>query len=224
MKASTGSAPYSTGRLTRAQADVINRWRARLREDRPLPGECGIWPALRLMGLDDRPRASTSDVIAVAVADLMCRPPAALEVARRAADARAAQRAASEPGGRDLADAPAYDPVGFWLQADLADRYNALRKAAPRAVVDAHDDIEVEALTFFPADAQQRRAWISLELRRRRVPYRAVSVTGGVIARMAIERWAGRDTDEVIAEAVSYAQMAHEQWHRPHRRLRDLAR
>jgi hypothetical protein len=30
---------YSTGRLTAAQVAVVDRWRARLLEDRPLPGQ-----------------------------------------------------------------------------------------------------------------------------------------------------------------------------------------
>jgi hypothetical protein len=57
-------AHYSTGRLTRVQADAVNRWRARLMLDRPLSGQKKVLAGLRMLGIDDRPRASCSDVIA----------------------------------------------------------------------------------------------------------------------------------------------------------------
>ena len=52
-------AHYSTGRLTRRQAEVVNAWRARLAEDKPLPGQKKVSMEARLiLGADDRPRAS----------------------------------------------------------------------------------------------------------------------------------------------------------------------
>ncbi len=102
-------AHYSTGRLTPAQATVVDRWRARLLEDRPLPGQRPVPEMLRPMGIDNRPRASCSDVIAAAVRDLLKRePPTGLDLARYA-DAGRLAAVRGEPG------APVCQPVSFYL-------------------------------------------------------------------------------------------------------------
>src|SRR5580692_1125396 len=72
---------YSTGRLTRSQAAAVNAWRARLRLDEPL-SEHGY--RARAGGQDSRPRASCSDAVAAAVADLLLRQPPPPELARYA--------------------------------------------------------------------------------------------------------------------------------------------
>ncbi|MGV9601658.1 hypothetical protein ACWDR1_33865 [Streptosporangium sandarakinum] len=90
-------AHYSTGRLTAAQAATVAAWRDRLREDAPLPGIRPKPEALRLLGLDDRPAASCSDVIAAAVADLLDHAlPAELDLARYAHCATEAQKQAGQ--------------------------------------------------------------------------------------------------------------------------------
>src|SRR5258708_1605913 len=106
-------AHYSTGRLTPAQAGLVDRSRARLLEDRPLRGKEPAGEVLRLMGIDDRPRASCSDAIAAAVLDLLDRrSPGGLQLARYAE----ASRAAAARGGPE---APACQPVSFYLPEDV---------------------------------------------------------------------------------------------------------
>ena len=102
---------YSTGRLTRAQAGLVNAWRARLREDKPVPGQPRAGEARRPPGASGRPRASCSDAIAAAVAGLLAsQPPAPLELARYAYASMRAQQAARTGRGAGEA-APLYPPA-----------------------------------------------------------------------------------------------------------------
>jgi hypothetical protein len=212
---------YSTGRLTRAQAGVVDRWRERLREDRPLPGRQPVGEALRLVGIDDRPRASCSDMIAVAVTALLgAGRPDDLEVARFADTCWQAQR-----GRSSGAEAGVYQPVSFYLDVLAADRYEELRASAAARVRDEQRQAMDDAFERFPADRHdqsQRNQWAREELRSRRVPLRSAKIPAGVLARMAIDRWSGRTADEVASAAAEYALMAHEHPHRGRRDMRKL--
>jgi hypothetical protein len=184
-------AHYSTGRLTRVQADVVNAWRTRLLEDRPLPGERKRSPELRFLGLDDRPAASCSDVIAAAVAELLEQaPPAELEIARYAFAARRAHRAAGE---RDSGDAPRFPPVSFYLPGALTDQWEELRTSAFQTVSQIHTRLEIEAAQRFPepAKGREREAWKRQGLAEAGCPPRVYVIPAGTLARMAIDRCGG---------------------------------
>lgn len=148
---------YSTGRLTRAQAALINGWRARLLTDMPLPGCQPVGGAARLMGLDDRPPASCSDVIAAAVAELLGRAPDELEVARYAHAGWRAQQAAAAGDGNE-AGAPVYPPVSFYLPSELTGPYELLRVRAHERVWEVRRELESEAVRRFPGEKEQQDA------------------------------------------------------------------
>jgi hypothetical protein len=209
----------STGRLTGAQAETVDRWRERLAANRPLPGRRRKDPMLALIGIDNRPPASCSDVIAAAVVDLLDnRPPGELEVARYAVRARAATRAAADSTSDDL---PRFSPVSFYLPPDLADRYERLRVGAFDAVLHIHRELVEEAAQRYPdpAQADQARAWLHGQLHEHELPRRMHQVPRGVIARMAIDHWRRRSADRAVGDAVEYAVKVHDQ---PHRARRDM--
>jgi hypothetical protein len=212
-------AHYSTGRLTPAQAAVLDRWRARLLEDRPLPGREPAGAALRMLGIDDRPRASCSDAIAAAVADLLDRdPPAPLDLARYADAGRQAV-------ARGARDAPACQPVSFYLPADVAERAEQLRAQALRDLLDVRDEIRREAAEQYPGEPRAQALYVSVQLAERKLPAKARQVPRGALARMAVDRWARRAPSRVAADAVEYAADAHQdgQVHRARRGMRQLA-
>jgi|SRR5579859_7611063 len=216
---------YSTGRLTRRQAEVVNRWRARLAEDRPLPGAEPVSRAARLLGIDDRPRASCSDCIAVAVAALLAAGLDPMALAWAADAGWQAQRAAAA-GRRDAAAAPVYPPVSWYLPAGLADVLTALREQARQAAAAARQQVWDEALQRYPLkdQADEQRRWYLRELAAHDIPLRGAQVPRGVIARMAIGAWAHRPADEVCAAAVDWAAEWHEQPHRSRRDMHTLQR
>lgn len=212
---------YSTGRLTRRQAETVNRWRARLAEDKPLPGQEPVSEAARLiMGLDDRPRASCSDVIAAAARELLAAGPDPMEVARYADASWQAQRIAGARGGGGKA-APVYPPVSWYLPAELADTHTELRWRAREAAARARQDVDGEATKRYPQPDQgaDRHTWYLRELRARDIPVRGAQVPRGTLARMAIDAWAHRSPDRAVAAAVDYAAEVHQQ---PHRGRRDM--
>ncbi|MGV9383503.1 hypothetical protein ACWDRB_47355 [Nonomuraea sp. NPDC003707] len=205
---------YSTGRLTAAQANAVIQWRARLQEDRPLPGQEPKGPMLRLIGLDDRPPASCSDVIAAAVQELLdLRPPDDLAVARYAHRAATAQKAAGQ-GGPVSEHATVHQPVTFYLPEGLAARYDALRASTFRTVDELIWELRGEARKM-----EDGALWLVKRLAELGLPHKAFRITGGVIARMAIDHVRRRKPDRVVAAAVDYAAEAHEQ---PHRARRDM--
>jgi hypothetical protein len=210
-------AHYSTGRLTRAQADLVGAWRRRLQDDRPLPGRRPASPARRRRGLDDRPRASGSDLIAAAVEEVLHRGQLdPLQVARYAAAAQAAQE-------REDPDAPVHAPVSFYLPPELAAPYEALRIAARRRVRERRAELEAEARERFPSPGRdlvrERARWLAGALAAERLPAQDRGVPRGAVARMAIDRWSGRSSDEVAAAAEAYSLTVHGQ---PHRARRDM--
>ena len=140
---------YSTGRLTRAQAEVVNAWRARLREDRPLPGQPRAGQvARRDPGADDRPRASCSDAIAAAVADCSRRPPEPLALARKPAPAPGA---AGRRPGRGEDRAALYPLVSYYLPAELAGPAEELRALAFREARALYNELEAGPSGATPA-------------------------------------------------------------------------
>ena len=213
---------YSTGRLTRAQADLVNAWRARLAADRPLPGRDRVGEAARLLGLDDRPPASCSDIIAAAVMELLGREPDELRVAQYAYAGWQAQQAAGG-GRRDDARAPVYPPVSFYLPGYLAGPYDDLRERARERVRKMRRELETEAARRFE-DEKERAAWLMGEMVAQGIPLRMGKVSGGVLARMAIDGWARRSADRVCSDAVAYAAGAHQQPHRGRRDMHKLSR
>lgn len=216
---------YSTGRLTRVQAATVNAWRARLRLDKPMSGQPLAGPAARMLGGSDRPRASCSDAVAAAVADLLLRRlPEPLELARYAyASMQAAQTA---DRGAD-ADAPLYPPVSWYLPAWLSASAEQLRASAWDAARRARDEAEADADQLYPgttqAAAMARYLHVIADLARVGLPF-SRQVPRGAIARMAIDLWAPRHPDDVAADAVAYAGETHQQPHRARRDMRTLAR
>lgn len=199
----------------------MDRWRARLREDRPLPGRQPVGLVLRLAGIDDRPRASCSDMIAAAVAEMIGQArPGELEVARYADTCWQAQRGGSQGGAAGV-----YQPVSFYLEARVSDACEELRAVTVIRVGREHDRAGREALELMPperVEEAERVRWVRAELRRRGVPLRQAKVPAGVLARMAIDRWSTRPADEVAADAAAYALIAHEHPHRGRRDMREL--
>jgi hypothetical protein len=206
-------AHYSTGRLTRRQADTVNAWRALL-----VPTEDP---------LEDRPRASRSDAIAAAVTDLLREPPAPLEVARYAYAGMAAQLAdAYQKADPDIV--PLYPPVSWYLPGDTAQQAGQLRAAAHSAAIAEYETIAAEAQRRHPQPGQAgdiARAMFALaELGRRGLPPRPRQIPRGTLARMAIDRWAARDPRQVVTAAIEHAQLTHIQLHRARRDMRTLKR
>jgi hypothetical protein len=217
---------YSTGRLTRGQAALVNTWRARLLLDRPLPRRDRVSKAARLLGMDDRPPASCSDIIAAAVAELLRQPPDGLDLARYAHAGWQTQRAAGRGNGDDDR-APLYPPVSFYLGGELTEQYEALRARAAGSVQEVRRELDDEAARRYPDEARQageRAAWLAAEMTRRGLPAHPRKIPGGAAARMAIDRWARRSADRVCADAVAYAADAHGQPHRGRRDMYELRR
>jgi len=209
---------YSTGRLTRSQAAAVNAWRARLRLDKPPSGH---EDRASTGGQDSRPRASCSDAVAAAVADLLLRqPPLPLELARYAY----ASMTATCSRGRGDGGAQLYPPVSWYLPQWLAGPAEDLRVAAWDAATQVHDDVETEAARLYPgrtrAAATSRCSHQAAVLARAGLPV-SRQIPRGAIARMAVDLWALRHPDDVAADAVAYAAMVHRQ---PHRARRDMHR
>jgi hypothetical protein len=214
---------YSTGRLTCAQAATVNAWRARLRLDKPLPGQQPVGAVVRMLGGDDRPCASCSDAVAAATADLLLRqPPEPLELARYA---YASMQAAKDAGRIRNDEAPLYPPVSWYLPGQLRTLAERLRASSLAAVIQIHDDAEVEAVRLYPGrtGAVARGLHVTTILARAALPFTR-QVPRGAIARMAIDLWGSRHPDDVAAIAVAYAAEVHQQPHRARRDMRTLAR
>lgn len=215
---------YSTGRLTRAQAATVDRWRARLREDKPLPGAERVSTVARMLGSSDHPRASTSDAVAAAVDAMLARPPELLEVVGYAYRAMREQWLAGQGRG-NASRAPVHPPVSYYLPAALAELADQLVSDAAMAALDKHIEITEEAARLYPGDEPEqlgkRAGDIGDQIEHYSLYYvglrkgtRLRSVPRGTLARMAIDRWAQQDTDWVIGRAVDWCQGEHDQWHR----------
>jgi hypothetical protein len=211
---------YSTGRLTRGQAAAVNSWRARLL------GMAGDGPVRQslIAGEDLRPRASCSDAIAAAVADLLLRRhPLPLEVARYV---YASMLATREPSCQE-SGAQLYPPVSWYLPRWLTGHAEDLRARARAAALHAHTGAAEEAARLYPG--KSRAAALARCLYKEEVLAQAGlpldrQIPRGAIARMAIDLWASRHPDSVAVDAVAYAAMTHQQPHRARRDMRRLAR
>lgn len=193
----------SSGLLTTAQARTVDAWRARLTDPRPvIPG-------------GPRPRTSTSDILAAAVAELLAgSDPSPAEAAAYASRMAAARIAATsdDPAWRRyaLADPPEHPDVTWAAPGWLAERADRLADAATGRAREL-------ALAGVPLPGIGRRA---------------VSVSA--IARMAIDAWtidpaADAETRAVLADAAVYAGVVwcsrhHVEWHLPHDNLRTKTR
>jgi hypothetical protein len=226
---------YSTGRLTLGQAAAVDRWRARLREDKPLPGEERVSAAARMLGSSDHPRASTSDAIAAAVNHMLARqPPEPLEVVSYAYRGIRAQWLAGQGRGQP-GRAPVRPPVSYYLPAELAGEAEKLAGEAPWAALKRYNEILADAAGRWPGEEGpapgQRAAYVATQVEHEGLYYlghkpntRLRNVPAGVIGRMAIDRWARRPVDDVIAAAVDWCQFHHEQWHRARYDMHKLTR
>lgn len=205
----------STGLLTPAQNATVAAWIERLRLDVPLPGLEPKGPMLRTIGIDDRPPASISDVIAAAVYD-MCRRrmPAAKTVARYVVEARAASR-------RQLTDRGQHKPVTVVLRGDLAEAVEALPGQVAAWLVKTRGDLVEAAAAKYPGEDEgpSRTQYVEVELIRlglhaayadgypRKIPI-------GAVARMGIDHWQGKPVDKTILAAIGYAEDVKLQRHR----------
>ncbi|MFI7049025.1 hypothetical protein [Streptosporangium sandarakinum] len=164
-------------------------------------------------------------MIAAAVADLLDHaPPAELDLARYAHRAAEAQKHAGQ--GHPSTHAPVHQPVSFYLPPPLAARYEQLRRAALDHVHELLRSLRKQAHDRYPGADQKpdRTLWVTGRFTRLglpTMPTRAPWITGGVIARMAIDRAGRRSVDHVIRAAVDYAAATHDQ---PHRARRDMHR
>jgi hypothetical protein len=184
---------YSTGRLNPKQARTVDKWRNRLRLDRPLPGVERKGEVLRLLGLDDRPPTSCSNVLAAAVVSLLEE-----EQPDELAVARYADKSNQDRTRR-------IQPVSFYLAAEHADTHNDLVRGTQPAVIQFHDRARREAMERFPTDLDAAQRWYMAELHQHGVPFQVPTVPRGVLVRMAIDRWARRAVDEAVAAGVAYA-------------------
>jgi hypothetical protein len=210
---------YSTGRLTPAEAATVDAWRARLLTDKPLPGREPRPRSLRLLGIDDRPRASLSDAVAAVTVSRMAvvlRSPLGLiryahQAGQLAADAaEAAREGWPPPDGSAVAT-----PVSFYLPWHLAADYDAAQAAARDAWFEAYAAARATAEDAGTQGADARQV-IAGEMRRRRLPARLPVIRRGTLARYAITaaRWS---PDEVCLLAEGHAAEHHEQIHRARR-------
>jgi hypothetical protein len=245
-----GEAPRhcTTGRLDIGQADWIDAVRARLAEDRPSLGKDPVsGPARALLGADDRPRTSTSDIIAAAIDDMLSRRsarPAPLDLAAYAYRARRAAR----PGEYVAGVAPPECPPATWYArpgqyADIADLCDRARDAA----AEKWHGLPAEAAGLYPyppgvdpaagpavltvleaqrvEEADASRRWHEYEqIQEYGLWYAGARVPPGAVARRAIDLWADRDIEWVIAAGVSYAEEYHEQRHRARKDVGRLGR
>lgn len=201
---------WSTGRLSVPTATLLDRWRDRLRLDKPLPGHSRVGPELRAIGIDDRPKASFSAAVCAAVADMLdTAPPDPIDVAREHERARR--------------DGDSCQPATFWMPAALHERGLELRAQARFAVIRALAELDVTAAELHPDSARDRVRWARAERIQRGYPAGALIVPGGAVGRLAIARWAQLPVDQVCLRAVAWAGTNVSQAHRAHRDLRRLS-
>ncbi|MGW6728717.1 hypothetical protein ACWF9G_22695 [Nocardia sp. NPDC055029] len=188
---------FNSGKLTPQQARAVNAWRRELLRRRPR----------RYATEDARAPASSSDCLAVIVVELFLSRPAPIDLARYAAAVRLAHQDAQP---RRF---PGASHVTFYLPAPIADAVEELLVRARAAHVTAVDEVLTEAAAQFPgrALAGERAEYVHHELEAlgltRTVPK---TLPVGTLARMAIDRWAERPADAVVAAAVEHAARFHE--------------
>jgi hypothetical protein len=191
----------STGKLTMAQARIVDGWRRQL-----------TVPDRRLWRTENyRPPASSSDCIAAAVVDLLDRAvPDHLTLIRYAARIRddlASERAQGFPQS---------SVVSFYLRADYAARADALLSAAREHHRDLLDQAREEVLAELPGrgDSTARALRMMAKVAALGIPLKPYKLPVGTLARLGIDRWSRRAPGTVVAAAVGHGADHHEQQHR----------
>lgn len=191
---------YSTGKLTIAQARIVDSWRRQLTvSDRK-------WHTP-----NNRPPASSSDCIAAAVLDLLDYaepdPLALIRYSERIRNDLALER------GHGF---PIASVVSFYLPAVHAERVDGLLTAAQIHHGELLDDAAEQAATEFAGrgNATARRTRTLDLIGAHRIPHKVYKLPAGTLARMAIDRWARRSPATVVAAAVKHGAAHHEQQHR----------
>lgn len=214
----------STSYLTDDQAAAVTRWIDRMRTDRPLPGVEAKGPMLRMIGIDDRPPCSLSDVIGAAVADLLNptdrrrRRLDLLDIAKAAEVARLHARNKSAARG-------SHRPAWITLRGALAVQVKRTPKAAAEWLDAQRRELYDQAAERWPREDQtaQRQTYVFQQMAERGIPLglytrpwggHARNVPAATIPRMGIDLWARRDVDRVLLAAIEFAEETHEQRHR----------
>ncbi|WP_216915237.1 hypothetical protein [Nocardia noduli] len=187
---------YSTGKLTRAQARIVDSWRGELARSRP--------------------RASASDCIAAAVIDLLDRAEpdhlALIRYADRVRERLAAERAQAFPSA---------SVVSFYLPADYAARLDTLLDDAQTHHADLLDRAREQVNAELPdrKDRVARAMRMMSTVAAMNIPFKVYKLPAGTLARLAIERWSRRSPTTVVNSAVGHSEYHHEQLHRTRRDL-----
>ncbi|MBF6588441.1 hypothetical protein IU414_27235 [Nocardia farcinica] len=193
----------STGKLTVAQAGLVDRWRRQLTVPDP-----------RWHTPDQRPPASSSDCIAAAVVDLLDHAePDHLSLIRYAARIR---ETLARERGRGF---PAASVASFYLPATYAARADDLLTAAYDHHAGLLDQARDQVRTELPDRDQaiDRALRLTALTAAQNIPARIYKLPVGTLARLAIDRWARRAPTTVVAAAVAHGARHHRQLHRARR-------
>ncbi|MEV6071985.1 hypothetical protein AB0L82_36055 [Nocardia sp. NPDC052001] len=191
---------YSTGKLTIAQARVVDGWRRQL-----------TVPDRRFSTPNNRPPASSSDCVAAAVVHLLDHAePEPRELIRYAARMR--ENLALERGRAF----PAASVVSFYLPAPYALRLDAMLTAAQDHHAELLDQARDRVHTELPGreNATARGLRMMSAVAELGIPHKAYILPAGTLARLAIDRWARKSPATVVAAAVAHGSAHHEQMHR----------
>lgn len=188
----------STGKLTVAQARIVDGWRRQLTvSDRK-------WHTP-----NNRPPASSSDCIAAAVIDLLdFAEPDHTKLIRYGERMR--NDLALERGHAF----PLTSSVSFYMPAVYAERLDELLGAAYAHHLGILGQAAEQAEAEFAGNAKARRARMLDLIADERVPFKVYKLPAGTLARMAIDRWSRRSPATVVDAAVKHGSAHHEQLHR----------
>lgn len=193
---------YSTGKLTIAQARIVDGWRRQL----TLPDRKWRTP-------NNHPPTSSSDCIAAAVIELLRTEPDHLALIRygeRMRDDLALERGHAFP----IASS-----VSFYLPVVVADQVDELLTDAQIHHGELLDAAAEQAAAEIDGQgtAKARRARTLDLISAHRIPFKVYKLPAGTLARMAIDRWSRRSPATVVAAAVKHGEAHHEQLHRARR-------
>lgn len=194
---------YSTGKLTIAQARVVDAWRRQL-----------TVPDRQWNTLNNRPPASSSDCIAAAAIDLLeYAEPDELKLIRYANRVR--ENLALERGHAF----PHASAVSFYLPTTYATRLENMLAAAHSHHGELLSQAREQVLGELPArgDATARVLRMMSRVSELNIPLKAYKLPAGTLARLAIDRWSRRSPATVVAAAVAHGSTHHEQQHRARR-------
>ena len=191
---------YSTGKLTIAQARIVDAWRRQL-----------TVPDRRWQTPNNHPPASSSDCIAAAVIDLIDHAePDQRKLIRYAARMR--ENLALERGHAF----PTASAVSFYLPAVYATRLDTMLTGAQHHHAELLTQARERVLAELPgrADATARVMRMMSVVGELGIPLKVYKLPVGTLARLAVDRWARRSPATVVAAAVSHGSAHHEQQHR----------